>query len=299
MEKTEIKDFVKTKRPNLSAGTLTTYTSIITNLYKKVFGSTDKYDLEKFNTDYKEVLNFLKDIPADRRKTTLAAMVVIVDEDVKDNYRKQMMSDIEESRGQDILQKKSAKQEANWVSQQEIKEVYERLYSKIENLSKKNLTVESMTTIRDVILLALTSGIYIPPRRSQDWSEMKIKGINKDTDNYLLKNKFVFNTYKTAKTYGRETIDVPPDLQILLKKYISLLPSGQEYLLVNGNGRKMTSVSIALALNKIFSKAVSVNMLRHSYLTEKYKDVPALTDMMDTARQMGHSLTQGLTYVKR
>jgi integrase len=299
MEKTEIKDFVKTKRPNLSAGTLTTYTSIITNLYKKVFGSTDKYDLEKFNTDYKEVLNFLKDIPADRRKTTLAAMVVIVDEDVKDNYRKQMMSDIEESRGQDILQKKSAKQEANWVSQQEIKEVYERLYSKIENLSKKNLTVESMTTIRDVILLALTSGIYIPPRRSQDWSEMKIKGINKDTDNYLLKNKFVFNTYKTAKTYGRETIDVPPDLQVLLKKYISLLPSGQEYLLVNGNGRKMTSVSIALALNKIFSKAVSVNMLRHSYLTEKYKDVPALTDMMDTARQMGHSLTQGLTYVKR
>jgi integrase len=226
-------------------------------------------------------------------------MVVIVDEDVKDNYRKQMMSDIEESRGQDILQKKSAKQEANWVSQQEIKEVYERLYSKIENLSKKNLTVESMTTIRDVILLALTSGIYIPPRRSQDWSEMKIKGINKDTDNYLLKNKFVFNTYKTAKTYGRETIDVPPDLQVLLKKYISLLPSGQEYLLVNGNGRKMTSVSIALALNKIFSKAVSVNMLRHSYLTEKYKDVPALTDMMDTARQMGHSLTQGLTYVKR
>lgn len=299
MEKTEIKDFVKTKRPNLSAGTLTTYTSIITNLYKKVFGTTDKYDLEKFNTDYKEVLNFLKDIPADRRKTTLAAMVVIVDEDVKDNYRKQMMSDIEESRGQDILQKKSAKQEANWVSQQEIKEVYERLYSKIENLSKKNLTVESMTTIRDVILLALTSGIYIPPRRSQDWSEMKIKGINKDTDNYLLKNKFVFNTYKTAKTYGRETIDVPPDLQVLLKKYISLLPSGQEYLLVNGNGRKMTSVSIALALNKIFSKAVSVNMLRHSYLTEKYKDVPALTDMMDTARQMGHSLTQGLTYVKR
>jgi len=299
MEKTEIKDFVKTKRPNLSAGTLTTYTSIITNLYKKVFGSTDKYDLEKFNTDYKEVLNFLKDIPADRRKTTLAAMVVIVDEDVKDNYRKQMMSDIEESRGQDILQKKSAKQEANWVSQQEIKEVYERLYSKIENLSKKNLTVESMTTIRDVILLALTSGIYIPPRRSQDWSEMKLKGINKDTDNYLLKNKFVFNTYKTAKTYGRETIDVPPDLQVLLKKYISLLPSGQEYLLVNGNGRKMTSVSIALALNKIFSKAVSVNMLRHSYLTEKYKDVPALTDMMDTARQMGHSLTQGLTYVKR
>ena len=119
-------------------------------------------------------------------------------------------------------------------------------------------------TIRDVVLLALTSGLYIPPRRSLDYSELKIRGINKDTDNYLLKNKLVFNVYKTAKTYGRETIDVPPELQSLLKKYISLLPSGQEYLLVNKNGKKMNSVSIALALNKIFSKGVSVNMLRHS-----------------------------------
>ena len=139
MDKTEVKDFVKTKRPNLSAGTLTTYTSIITNLYKKIFGSTDKYELDKFNTKYDEVLNFLKDIPADRRKTTLAAMVVIVNEDVKDNYRKQMMTDIEESKSQDILQKKSDKQEENWVSQQEIKDVYERLYQKIENITKKTL----------------------------------------------------------------------------------------------------------------------------------------------------------------
>jgi hypothetical protein len=61
----------------------------------------------------------------------------------------------------------------------------------------------------------------------------------------------------------------------------------------------MTSVSIALALNKIFSKGVSVNMLRHSYLTEKYKDVPALNDMLTTAKQMGHSLGQAFEYVKK
>ena len=299
MDKTEVKEFIKSVRPNLSAGSLSTYTSIVTNLYKKLFGDTDKYNLENFNTQYKDVLEHLKDIPAERRKTTLAALVVLVPEDIKDKYRKPMMDDIEESKGQAVLQRMSQKQEENWVTQEEIRQVYERLYNKIENLTKKNITVDSMTTIRDVILLALTSGLYIPPRRSLDWSEMKIKGINKDTDNYLLKNKFIFNTYKTSKTYGRETIEVPESLQVLLKKYMALLPSGQEYLLVNKNGKKMTSVSIALALNKIFSKAVSVNMLRHSYLTEKYKDVPALTDMMDTSRKMGHSLTQALEYVKR
>lgn len=299
MEKTEVKEFIKSVRPNLSAGSLSTYTSIVTNLYKKLFGATDKYNLENFNTQYKDVLEHLKDIPAERRKTTLAALVVLVPEDIKDKYRKPMMDDIEESKGQAVLQRMTQKQEENWVSQEEIRQVYERLYNKIENLTKKNITVDSMTTIRDVILLALTSGLYIPPRRSLDWSEMKIRGFDKKADNYLLKNKLVFNVYKTAKTYGQEVIDVPESLQVLLKKYMALLPSGQEYLLVNKNGRKMTSVSIALALNKIFSKAVSVNMLRHSYLTEKYKDVPALTDMMDTSRKMGHSLTQALEYVKR
>jgi integrase len=298
MNKEELRDFIKSKRPNLSEGSLKTYVSIISNLYKKMFGSTDKYDLEKFNKHHNEVLVFLKDIPPERRKTTLASLVVIVDDDVKDKYRQPMMSDLEESKSESVLQRKSAKQEENWVSQEEVRAVYEKLYNKIENLTKKNLTVDGMMTIRDVVLLALTSGLYIPPRRSLDYSELKIRGINKDTDNYLLKNKLVFNVYKTAKTYGRETIDVPPELQSLLKKYISLLPSGQEYLLVNKNGKKMNSVSIALALNKIFSKAVSVNMLRHSYLTEKYKDVPPLTDMLTTARQMGHSLGQAMEYIK-
>lgn len=299
MEKTEVKEFIKSIRPNLSAGSLATYTSIITNLYKKLFGATDTYNLEKFNNHYDEVLELLKEVPPERRKTTLAALVVIVPEEVKDRYRKQMMNDIEEAKSEIVLQRKTAKQAENWVSQEEVKQVYEKLYARIENLTKKNLTVESMTTIRDVILLALTSGIYIPPRRSLDWSEMKIRGFEKKSDNYFLKNKFVFNVYKTAKTYGQEVIEVPEDLQVLLKKYISLLPSGQDYLLVNNRGRKMTSVSIAVALNKIFSKAVSVNGLRHSYLTEKYKDMPPLTNMLTTARQMGHSLNQALEYVKK
>ena len=299
MDKTELKDFIKSKRPNLSEGSLKTYVSIITNLYKKMFGASDKYNLENFNKHHNEVLVFLKDIPPERRKTTLAILVVVVDDEVKDIYRKPMMSDLEESKSESVLQRKSAKQEENWVSQEEVKTVYDKLYNKIENLTKKNLTVDGMMTIRDVVLLALTSGLYIPPRRSLDYSELKIRGINKDTDNYLLKNKLVFNVYKTAKTYGRESIDVPPELQTLLKKYISLLPSGQEYLLVNKNGKKMNSVSIALALNKIFSKGVSVNMLRHSYLTEKYSDVPPLTDMLTTARQMGHSLGQAMEYVKK
>ena len=61
MNKAEVKEFIKSVRPNLSAGSLNTYTSIITSLYRKLFNSSD-YDLKMFNTHHKEVLEHLKDI---------------------------------------------------------------------------------------------------------------------------------------------------------------------------------------------------------------------------------------------
>jgi hypothetical protein len=40
-------------------------------------------------------------------------------------------------------------------------------------------------------------------------------------------------------------------------------------------------------------------MLRHIYLSNIYKDMPALKKMEQTAEQMGHSLNQALEYVKQ
>jgi hypothetical protein len=40
-------------------------------------------------------------------------------------------------------------------------------------------------------------------------------------------------------------------------------------------------------------------MLRHIYLTDKYKDVPALAEMEKTAENMGHELSMALKYVKK
>jgi hypothetical protein len=40
-------------------------------------------------------------------------------------------------------------------------------------------------------------------------------------------------------------------------------------------------------------------MLRHIYLSNKYKDVPALKEMKATAANMGHSIEEALKYVKQ
>jgi hypothetical protein len=52
-------------------------------------------------------------------------------------------------------------------------------------------------------------------------------------------------------------------------------------------------------LYSFFEKPISTSMLRHIFLTDKYKNVPALTDMMDTASHMGHDVSMALKYIKK
>lgn len=296
----ELKDYLKNKRPNLSAGSLATYKSILSNLYSKFHdGEKKDVDVKFFSTNYKEILDHLKDIEPVKRKTTLSALVVVCDDDVCKYYREPMMDDIKTAKSISIEQKMTDKQATNWVTQTDVREKFDSLYEALKlKLIHKKIEPKTLTEFSDLLLLALTSGIYIPPRRSLDWTEMKVKGYDKKTDNYILKGKFYFNRYKTDKTYGLEVIDIPAELQTLLKKYISYLPSSQEYLFVNNKGAKINSVKVALTLNKIFGKNVSINALRHSYITEKYKNMPALKELLETSKDMGHSVLQHLEYIK-
>jgi hypothetical protein len=70
-------------------------------------------------------------------------------------------------------------------------------------------------------------------------------------------------------------------------------------MLYSTNGNKLSSPQISRILNKVFDKNVSTSMLRHIYLTNIYKDLPALNKMEELSREMGHSLLQGLEYIKR
>jgi integrase len=298
----DIKEYLKDKRPNLSAGSLTTYTSILKNLFSKLNDGSKDYDV-KFFDNYKMILDHLKEVEPKKRKTILSALVVICPDDICEHYRSIMMNDIKVSKSIDIEQKKTEKQKENWITQDEIREKYDNMYQQLEPLFLvRKIDAKSLTELQDLVLLALTSGIYIPPRRSLDWTDMMIRGYDKSKeskDNYMIKNKFYFNRYKTDKTYGLETIDIPLPLQNLLKKYISYLPTTQKYLFVNRVGEKINSVRVTQALNRIFDgKRISVNMLRHSFISHKYKDIPKLKDMMDTAKDMGHSILTALEYIK-
>ena len=69
--------------------------------------------------------------------------------------------------------------------------------SKVQNLLAAIKTNPSINTYEMFLIAAFSSGVYSPLRRSE-FAFVKIKDYDKKTDNYLEKNKIVFNSYKKA-----------------------------------------------------------------------------------------------------
>jgi len=293
----DLTEVLKKKRPNLSDGSLKTYKSILTNIYKKCYSNDNEIDLDKFD-NVEVIMEHLKDIPFSKRKTTLAALVVITG---NKDYNKQMMSDIGEYNDAQLLQKKDGKFEQNMIPTSDVEDILKKLQTEAKMLYKKpKLDMVDYQKIQNYILLCLTGGIYLAPRRSLDW-KMKIKNYDNENDNYvdMKKKVFVFNNYKTAKTKGQQIIEIPKLLLPILKKWLAVLPEDMEYLLFDNKGGALNPSQITHRLNTIFDKKISTSMLRHIYISSKFANVD-LKELTDTAEAMGQSnIATTLGYVKK
>jgi len=289
-----LKEIIKERRPTISNSSINTYNSILTNLYKRVFGDGE-IDITNFNDD-KEILNDLKDLEPNKRKTILSALVVITD---NNKYRDQMLDDIKEHRVEVAKQVKSESQEKNWVSNTELDGVFlEHMVFFKFLLKKKEHTMSDLQKMQNFIILCLLSGKFIPPRRLKDYVDFKIHEINPDKDNFILGRKLVFNSYKTAKTYGKQEVEIPTKLSSILKQWIKVNPT--DYLLFDSKGDQLTNVKLNQRLNKIFGKEVSVNILRHMFLSDKYGDIiETKRKLKQDFKDMGSSMNQEEVYIKK
>jgi|DEB0MinimDraft_4_1074332.scaffolds.fasta_scaffold03832_1 hypothetical protein len=290
-----IKEYISKKRPSLSKSSLTTYGSILRNLYKRVY-EDDDYNLDRF-THPAPVLKYLEGIPPNRRKTILSALVIITD---KKEYRDLMLKDVRDYNADINKQEKNDKQEASWVEKEAVNKVVADLRKNAEAIMKKGQkTISDLQEIQNYIILCVLGGVYISPRRSKDFVDFKIRNIDVNKDNYMERNKFIFNSYKTAKTYGKQVVDIPVQLKNIVAKWIKINPT--EYLFFDANMNKLSAVKLNQRLNKIFNgKKVGVNQLRHTYLTDKFADtIKKEKAIADTMEDMGSSKEMLKTYVKK
>ena len=295
-----IKNKIKENRPAISNASVLTYSSLLKSMYMTQNDSVDDMTIEWFRNP-KHIVKALEGKAPHSRKTSIASLIVLLgkSEDISSEIVAMMNKDAKTIKDNYKEQKMSDKQKENWMSFDEVKAIESRLLDMIKPIltQKHPVTSDQMNMIVDWLLVALTSGIYFPPRRSE-WQYVKLKDIDRETDNYidLKKGVFVLNQYKTAKLYGRDEIPYGKQFGILLKKVLALIPN-QTYLLEN-KGKQMNSASITHHLNKVFGKKVSTSMLRHIYTTDKYGNMPALKELNASAEAMGHSLTQHLEYIK-
>lgn len=288
-----IKTTIKNNKPDISDSSIKTYSSILKNLYLKIFNDSD-IDISKFDETDK-ILDYLKTMTPNRRKTVLSSLVVITDNKA---YRDLMLKDINQYNEDISHQDKTEAQKASWVEKEEVENILNELRDNAELLYKKKvLKIQDIQQIQNYIIMCLLSGYYIAPRRSKDYVDFKIKNIS-ETDNYLTKLSMIFNSYKTSKTYGQQIIPINIQLKNILLKWIKVNPT--EYLLFDSKFNKLSSVKLNQRINALFGKKVSVNQLRHTFLTSKYAStIKQNQEINDTMKEMGSSAQQLNLYVKK
>lgn len=291
-----IKEKIKLRKPKISLSSLNTYSQLLYTLFYKLYNEYTPFEFDTFDQQI-NVLKFLENYKPTTRKTILSALISITDKN--DYYKKVMTNDISTDKGNIELNMKSEQQQKNWVLYDQIRKVYDKLKKQVnfilDNLlENEELTMKEYLIFQNLIIVSLVTGILIPPRRSMDWTEMKIKNIDKSIDNYIDNNKFIFNQYKTKKIYGKQEILIPNVLKLLLNKFEKLSPF--EYLLVNNKGEKLTEITLNQYIKKIFNGKGGTSIFRHVYITRLHGIIPNIKDI---AQDMGHSLSQQMQYIKK
>lgn len=194
---------------------------------------------------------------------------------------------------------KTNNESENWLSQTEINEKFDELYSIVSEVkNKRKINDTKYTALLDCLLL----GLYVlnPPRRNLDYCMMVVDQPTETNDyNFYYKDKFYFNHYKTAKTYDQQIVDVPEKLNGLIKLYLKFKTKDNRHLLINYKGRALdTGTDITRRLMKIFDgKKISSSMLRKIYLTDKYSEV--MDELDQDVAKMGTSVsTAQHNYIK-
>ena len=251
-----------------------------------------------------EIVTKLEGLTPNTRRTYIIAVVSSLKDRPEAKYKKlynkyyKMLVDINADLKTNTT--KSETQKENWISQEEVMKKCNDLGEIVTEIKgRRKISGEQYTQLLHAVVL----GLYClqPPRRNSDYTKcLVVKKIPEDNEyNYLdIKNwDWVFNNYKTKKTYKQVKMPVPEELVKLLKVYFQYHPHAKEMkkkefepipFLMTQDGKVIdTSTEMTRTLNKIFGKKIGSSLLRNIFLTDKYSH--NAKEMEDDVKAMGTS----------
>ena len=315
-----LKKAIDEKR-NIKENSLKAYIISITKLFKSVSDGKDFKNLD-FLKDIDKVKNTLEKFKLSTQKNYLAAVIVSLDAmNVKEKYDK-LIKDykelLETTQGKYVKDhengEKSESQKKNWTTMKELKKVMNKIYRDLmeRDLFKKDeLNKKQMLLLQQYIIANLFLSPDNPPTRldyapmeiikNEDFTKLDTEEQKKN--NYLViksrNNKFFsFNEYKTSGKYGQNNIKIGKKLNSVLNIWFKYNKS--DSLLLNTKLEPMSANGLGKEIKKIFSplgKNISVNMLRHIFISEKYPNQD--TEKEDDGKKMMHSTGMQSKYSKK
>lgn len=308
-------------KPNLKINSIKQYETHLKKL-KKIFDS-DNFD---FLSDPDAVMDNLSDRHYTSQRNTLNAVIILlmaVNHDEKYNELIEEYQKLRDQRNAQYVEdqqsgKISEKQSANFVDLKEIQKMIDTMSSEIKSFKHKSslsgkehelVTVHAMFNILSRIPLRNDlSGMKFISKVDYN----KLSEDEKKNNNYLVNEKskmfFVLNEYKTSKKYGEKKIDIPKDLEKIIRAYLKLTGTKKgEDLFVNSQGKTITRNGISQLLlktsKKYMGKNISTLMLRKIVASHHFGEGTEFAKLKEKqeklADQMGHSIqVQNQTYIK-
>ena len=291
-------------RPKAKESTIKMYTANLSKL-KKIF-DTDNFDFLKKPEDIK---NKLSDLHYTSRRNYFNAIIIYLMAISKDTDKDPLIKEYVEIR--DSLNKQyeeeqatgviSDKQKANFVDISEVNKMIEEMGQEIKDRKlkkKEDMTPKDKALLQSYMLFNIYT--RLPLRNDLSLMETinkrvynKLTESEKKEKNFLVINKnnmfMVLNKYKTSSKYDELKIDIPKDLEKLLRFYIRV--NGMGVLFKSSTGKPISRNALSQLLlketKKRMGKSISTTMLRKIYLSSKYGKVKE--EMEADAKVMGHS----------
>jgi len=313
MDKEKLIQIISKSRPNAKESTLKMYASNLMKLMKLY---------EKDNLDFlkkpEEIEEKLSSLHYTTRRNYLNSIIVylmavkdkgdpLIKEfsDIRDKHNKQY----EEENATGII---SDKQKENFVDISEVnnminkmgQEIKDKKLKKKEDLTAKDKNLIQVYTLYNIYtrlpLRNDLAGMEVINKRAYN----KLSEEEKKSENYLVINKnsmfFVLNKYKTSSKYEELKIDIPKDLEKLLRQYIRI--NGMGVLFKSSTGKPLSRNALSQLLlktsKKYMGKSISTTMLRKIYLSSKYADMKE--ELEKDNKVMGHSKEVAMdSYIKK
>jgi hypothetical protein len=309
---------IQKARPKLKANTVKQYEIQLKRLQKlfdtegwdflnNIDSVKDKLSDKHFTTSrnyYNSIIVLLMALNHDEAHDDLIKKYVTVRDSLNEKYAE------EQSSG-----KISEKQSKNFVELNEIQKMIKTMENEIkkEKIKKKEkLTKNDIELLNGYTIFSFL--IRLPTRNDVAGMQLigktqynKLSDKDKEDTNYLVREKskmfVVLNEYKTKSKYGEKKIDVPKDLEKILRMYLKLTKKNNgDIIFANFKGESISRNGISQLLIKTskhyLDKSISTTMMRKIILSDKFSEVNG--EKQEMAHITGHDVSvMDSVYVKQ